>query len=146
MKSLYLLLNIAITGITIIIYAVCLSFLFNEGDYLPLTKALVIPLFGYIVCTVLRIVINAPRPYEKEEVDNLLNKKTTGKSFPSRHVFSIFIIAMTCFYYIPVFGIILYVLGVVLAILRVLSHVHYIRDVVCGAILAIAVGSLLYLI
>lgn len=146
MKSIYSLLNIAITGITVIIYVICISFLFRQGDYLPLTKAIVVPLFGYIVCTVLRAVINAPRPYEKDGVENLLNKKTTGKSFPSRHVFSIFVIAMTSFYYIPIFGIILFVLGVMLAALRVLSHVHYVRDVVCGAILAIAIGSLLYLI
>ena len=52
----------------------------------------------FVGLSVVRKIINAPRPYEKFDMPPVLEKDTKGKSFPSRHVFSVFIIAMTIFY------------------------------------------------
>ena len=48
-----------------------------------------------MVVSVSRKIINEPRPYEKYGVPPVLDKDTSGKSFPSRHVFSVFVIAVT---------------------------------------------------
>ena len=73
-----------------------------------------------------------------------IEKDTAGKSFPSRHVFSVFIIAATIFYVHPSAGILLGLLGVVLAVLRVIGGVHEPRDVIAGALAGILCGVLGY--
>lgn len=57
---------------------------------------------------------------------------------PSRHVFSITIIAMCWLYIYQPIGIVLLILTIILAAVRVIAGVHFIRDVIAG----IAVGIL----
>lgn len=142
MQKTFALLNISITAITAILYAICLGMLFTERDYIDLATCLVVPALGFILCSVLRIVINAKRPYEVYNIENFLGKKTKGKSFPSRHVFCIFVIATSVLFFYPIFAIILYLLGVILCFLRVYARVHFVRDVVWGALFGIGVGCL----
>ena len=66
------------------------------------------------------------------------------RALPSRHVFSVFIIAATIFYVHPSAGILLGLLGVVLAVLRVIGGVHEPRDVIAGALAGILCGVLGY--
>ena len=70
----------------------------------------------------------------------IIKRKGTGKSFPSRHTFSIFVIAVTVFYFWPVAGIITGIAGAVLATVRVLGGVHFVRDVIAGAAIGIGCG------
>ena len=102
------------------------------------------PLGSFVILSALRKGINAPRPYEVYETSPLIPKNTKGKSFPSRHVFSIFIIGMTFYYCCPApeLGIVILILGIFLAILRVVSGVHFIKDVVAGALLGILMAEL----
>lgn len=93
-----------------------------------------------MLLSVFRYVYCAPRPYEVFDLPPMLNKNTKGKSFPSRHVFSAFVIAFTVFWYYPVPGAILGVLGVIMATVRVLGGVHFIKDVVVGAVFGIISG------
>lgn len=104
--------------------------------------ALLAPVMGFALETALRAWLDAPRPYELLAIDPLVHKGTHGKSFPSRHVFSAFVIA-TCWlsYSVPV-GCALAAAGTVLAVARVLGGVHFPRDVVAGAVLGIVVGIL----
>ena len=76
----------------------------------------------------------------------MTDKKTKGKSMPSRHAFSIFIIAMTVFYYDYRLGIPMLICGVILAALRVVERVHFVRDVVVGAILGVGFGLIYYIL
>ena len=72
----------------------------------------------------------------------LIPKDTKGNSFPSRHVFSIYIIAMAAWYVCPPLGVILCVAGVFLAAARVIGRVHFVKDVVAGALIAVGCGIL----
>ena len=92
--------------------------------------------------TVLRKVINAPRPYEVFDASPVIPKDTRGNSFPSRHAFSIFVIAMTFCACCPLawVGPVMLVVGVLLAVIRVVSGVHFPRDVVVGALLGMLAG------
>jgi membrane-associated phospholipid phosphatase len=110
-------------------------------------EVFLVPAISFLVLSLGRHWINRKRPYEAFEVPPVIPKDTMGKSFPSRHVFSATIIAMTFLLMSPWpwAGILLLVVAVLEAVVRVLSGVHYISDVIAG----IAVGvlaSLLYLI
>ena len=94
----------------------------------------------FVLLSAVRHVLDLPRPFEVYGLEPLLPRETPGRSFPSRHVFSIFVIG-TCFCYLaPWLGGILLALGVILSALRVLSAVHFERDVLVGAAIGILSG------
>ncbi len=101
-----------------------------------------IPLGTLIFVTIIRAIINAQRPYEKYDYTPVVSKNTKGKSFPSRHTVCAFIIAMAFMYIQISLGIIMLVLATAIAVVRVLSGVHFIRDVVSGAAIGIIIGVL----
>lgn len=95
---------------------------------------------SFILLSIFRDVVNFPRPYEVLEIKPLIHKETKGHSFPSRHVFCIYIIAMTFLSVCLPVGIILLILGGILGAIRVLTGVHFLTDVVVGAIAGIVMG------
>ena len=95
---------------------------------------------SFAVVSLFRRIVNSPRPYEILDIKPLMIKRTKGKSFPSRHCFSIFVIAVCWLRFVPIVGILLLILGVLLALLRVVLGVHFPRDVVAGALIGILSG------
>ena len=85
-----------ITGITFLCYPLLLGYLFMAKDPF-LLAAVMVPAVSFVIVTLFRKMYNAKRPYEVYDFEPVIQKNTLGKSFPSRHVFSIFIIAMTFF-------------------------------------------------
>lgn len=132
-------LNQILTGLVFMVYPLYMVVLYGERDP-KLTRAILVPAISFALVTVFRRIVNAPRPYEKFGIPPVLEKDTRGKSFPSRHVFSVFVIAVTIFNSHPGPGIILCLIGVVMAIIRVLGGVHEPRDVIAGAIIGLAAG------
>ncbi len=87
----------------------------------------------FISVSLLRRLINAPRPYELYDFYIKPPKDKCGSSFPSRHAFSIFCIGVClCYVNLPL-GIVLLSLGVFLCVARVLLGIHFLRDVITGA-------------
>lgn len=95
---------------------------------------------SFLIVSFFRRIYNRPRPYEELDIIPLIQKDTKGKSFPSRHVFSVFVIAMCWFYYMPFVGIVLMISGCIMAYIRVIGGVHYPVDVIAGAIVGILSG------
>ena len=94
----------------------------------------------FVALSAVRHALDLPRPFEVYDLEPLLPRETPGRSFPSRHVFSIFVIG-TCFCYLePWIGGTLIGLGAVLGALRVVSAVHFERDVIVGAAVGILSG------
>ena len=112
-----------------------------ETDKFLLTSKLILtPFTSFILVSVIRKCIDAKRPYEKYNIKPLFVKDTKGESMPSRHVFSITIIAM-CWLYVSVpVGIIMLMLVAIMAASRVLAGVHFVRDVVAGFAVGIICG------
>ncbi len=135
--------NRILTSLVFFIYPLYLIVLFIEKD-VWLWRALIVPAVSFILLTIVRRMINAPRPYERFGIPPVIDKDTKGKSFPSRHVFSVFIIAMTIFYAHPGPGIILGGIGILLGITRVRAGVHEPRDVIAGGISGILCGVIGY--
>ena len=104
-----------------------------------------IPASGFVILSLLRKKINAPRPYEEWDIKPLLDRDSPGQSMPSRHVFSATIISMACLHASLSVGVILLVLSAFLGLVRVLGGVHYPKDVVVGYICGLAWGVLFFL-
>ena len=100
----------------------------------------------FVLVSVFRYFFDAPRPYVKYGYKPAVDKDKQGQSMPSRHVFSAFIIAMSFMWISPKFGIALIVVSVCIAIHRVVVGVHFIKDVVVGALVGIIAGLIYYLI
>lgn len=103
-------------------------------------ETLLIPAVGFALVSALRITVAEPRPYEACEIEQLITKETQGKSFPSRHVFSISIIGMCWLVQSVPVGILILAGGVLMAYARVMGGLHYPRDVVAGYALGVAFG------
>lgn len=133
------LLNKILTYITYCAYIFLVAYcmFFDRGDFI---RVLLVPAIGFAFVTVFRKFCNARRPYEALDIQPLLVRRKKGQSFPSRHTFSIFMIAMALGYvWMPV-GIVFLLLGVLLGSIRVIGGVHFPRDVIAGAVVGIAIG------
>ncbi len=109
-------------------------------------KATFVPLFVLVLVTVIRYIVNAKRPYEVYNFSPAVKKNTKGKSFPSRHTASAFIIALAFLYIDTSVGIVMLLLAAAIGITRVLSGAHFIRDVIGGAVISILIGSICFFI
>lgn len=117
----------------------------RAGAFDPLLwKAFLVPAVSFVAVSLFRKALNAPRPYEVFGLPPVINKSTKGKSFPSRHAFSIFVIGMAFLAACPLpwAGWLILALGICLATVRVLAGVHFPRDVVAGALIGIGCGVL----
>lgn len=133
--------NHLITYSVYTIYPLVLIFLIYNRDA-RFWRVLLAPAISYVLVSLFRNYVNAPRPYEVTDNIPIIKKDTKGNSFPSRHVFSVFVIASTLYFISEPLGIILMLAGCILAVLRVIGGVHFPRDVIAGAIIGILSGIL----
>lgn len=101
----------------------------------------------FILVTLLRKIVNAPRPYELYGFYEFAPKNKKGESFPSRHAFSAFSIGTAALWISLPVGIALLLLALALSLSRVLLGIHFIRDVLTGGVIGIAssvIGNLIF--
>ncbi len=103
-------------------------------------KAVLIPAAVFVVVTVIRKAIDAPRPYEALDIQPLIPKNKKGESFPSRHVASAFVLAEAFWYINPFLGLLVGIMALLIAVIRPLAGIHFPRDVAAGALLSLALG------
>ena len=115
-------------SVLMLLYAEYLAYKDSPLGALLLAVSLAVPFF---IVSALRIIINAPRPYELYGI----NKR--GQSFPSRHAFSAFAIGVCALPFSLVPAIILLVLSIGMCVARVLLGIHFVRDVAAGAAIGI---------
>ena len=138
--------NRFMTVVMPIVYLTLLTIIyFREGFGKQVLIYVFIPASGFVILSLLRKKINAPRPYEVWEIVPLLDRDSPGQSMPSRHVFSATIISMACLHASLSVGVILLVFSALLGLVRVLGGVHFPKDVVVGYICAIVWGVIFFL-
>ena len=138
--------NRFMTVVVPIVYLTLLTTIyFREGFGKQVLIYVFIPASGFVILSLLRKKINAPRPYEEWTIKPLLDRDSPGQSMPSRHVFSATIISMACFHASLSVGVILLVLSAFLGLVRVLGGVHYPKDVVVGYMCALVWGVIFFL-
>jgi membrane-associated phospholipid phosphatase len=139
--------NKFLTFTVFLLYPLLLVWLyFNATE--KLYRAIIVPLDSFLVVTLVRRIINRGRPYELYGIPSAIPKSTSGKSFPSRHVFSACVIATTFLYAgpNPFIGAALLAAGVMLGMIRILSGVHFASDVIVGAFAGIIAGFIGYVL
>ncbi|MDE7390527.1 MAG: phosphatase PAP2 family protein, partial [Lachnospiraceae bacterium] len=124
-------------------YPVLICYLILTGSA-KLLQCITVPLGVFVTVTLIRKFINAQRPYEKLNITPLMNKTTKGKSFPSRHTASGIVIAMAFLYVNPVIGAVYLAVALLISLSRVLSGVHFPRDVAASIVYAVAMSCLFF--
>ena len=138
--------NRFMTVIMPIVYLTLLTTIyFQEGLGKQIWIYVFVPASGFVILSLLRKKINAPRPYEVWEIIPLLDRDSPGQSMPSRHVFSATIISMACLHASLTMGMICLTLSAFLGLVRVSGGVHYPKDVVVGYICGLVWGVLFFL-
>ena len=94
----------------------------------------------FVAVSLLRRLLDLPRPYEIYTFYDTPPKERQGRSFPSRHVFSISLIGTVAVGAYPAVGAVLLILTLILAISRVLLGIHFLRDVIAGGLIGIFSG------
>ena len=115
-------------------------------DLPSLPKLVVVPLLGFLVVSGFRAAFDAPRPYELLDMDPLIKKATVGQSMPSRHLFSMAMIARCWLYWCAPVGVVLLLLCAVMGYIRVVGGVHFPRDVIAGALGGVILGLSFWII
>lgn len=133
------LVNLILTVTVYIAYPSLLLFVLI-ADIEKLLRCILVPAVMFVCVSVLRKIINRPRPYEKLEISPLIKKDKKGESMPSRHVFSVFMIATAFLYVLPALSIPLFIIGVLLSAVRIIGGVHYPSDILVGAAIGIISG------
>ena len=131
--------NNVLTGLIYLVYPAMLLVLFVRGDQ-RLLRCILVPGISFVILSAVRRRLGWKRPYEVYGGKPLIEKESKGDSFPSRHVFSVFMIGMTGFYLFPPLGAVIFLIGVIMAVIRVTGGVHFIRDVLAGAAAGIVCG------
>ena len=124
------------------IFAFAITVLLVFSEYEPAMKLALSAAVGFILVTLVRKLINAPRPYELLDFYNEPPKNKKGASFPSRHVYSAFCIATLMCAVSTLFAAVLFFFAVCISVLRVLLGIHFIRDVLCGALIGAIAGAI----
>ena len=97
-----------------------------------IARSILVPGITFWVGTALRARLDRPRPYDQPGFTPLVQKDTHGRSFPSRHALSAAVLAMVWLYFYPAVGWCMIVIALLIAVVRVLTGVHHIRDVAAG--------------
>jgi undecaprenyl-diphosphatase len=97
-------------------------------------------LFGILAFKLLKNLSRRPRPFELEPHcwANILPPDQF--SFPSGHTMTAFSIALVVSYFYPSIEVAMYFLAVSIAVSRVVLGMHFLSDVLAGAVLGSALG------
>ena len=126
-------------------YLYALAVLLWVGEYVSAIKLVAFTATPFIAVSLMRSFIDCKRPYEVfrcEALREMSEGRKRGHSFPSRHVFSAFLIGTLWLMYSPYIGVAVLLLGVILAIERTLLGIHFLKDVVVGALIGILSGAI----
>jgi len=121
-----------------IIFFGILIFLLIKLD-IRIIPAGAIPLFTFVTVTLLGRKLNFKRPFEELGFESV-TPHSKGHSCPSRHAASACIITMAALYINTAVGLLSLCFAVIVCISRVVTGVHYIRDVLCGIALSFTIG------
>lgn len=131
--------NNVLTALVYIAYPLLLLVLLFQ-NHARFLSVFLTPAISFVLVSFFRSRVNAPRPYEKLDIQPLIHKDTHGHSFPSRHVFSSAVISCAFLFVSPAFGAIFLIITALLAVIRVLGGVHFPRDVIAGFCIGLLSG------
>lgn len=117
-------------------YLAAAFFLFFTGN-IKIFRFTVVPAMLFLLVSVFRCIVSAKRPYELFNITPIIKKDKSGKSMPSRHTACAFAIAMAFMHLNVLIGVLMLILAAVVGVSRVLCGVHFVKDVIVGAVVAV---------
>ena len=136
-------------AILFLAYIFCLAVFVK--DYKEAVRLILTAGFPFLTVGFARRIIGAKRPYEvysfyeecpKRRFFGKVHKGEGGASFPSRHAYSAFVVASASFFVCVPAGVVIAFVAVLMCACRVLLGIHFIRDVLAGAIIGVMAGVL----
>lgn len=122
-------------GLLIIFY------LFRRRYQLALLMIIAIAI-NFLVVSVLKDLIGRERPYQVLDVRQLVGEED-NRSFPSNHVQLSVLLSTVVLFFDRRFGVVLFILSLVIAFGRIYLGVHYPSDVLGGAIIGFILAKLI---
>lgn len=122
-----------------------LIFTFLDKDNFFLTAFLTCGI-SFALLSLYRTRFNAKRPGEVYNIPSAIEKDKKGKSFPSRHSFSAAVISVCLFHISLPLGIVFLVVSLLIAVLRVVLGLHFVKDTAAGLLIGILCGVLALII
>lgn len=116
----------------------------DRTPFLLLFQAAFAVLFAWVVTLFLEYAINRKRPFVDKKIKALGNHFVPTPSFPSGHATISFALATSVTLTFPCIGWIMFIPAVFVAFGRVYVGVHYLSDVVVGALLGAGVSLALF--
>ena len=145
LKKLLIIASMTVTVLSVVAFVLVIYTAYVKDVVLSI-KLLAMSAIPFVAVSLLRHLVDTKRPYEVYDFYKTPPKNKRGRSFPSRHVFSSFLIATLLFTVSAHFAIPFYILGLILALCRVLLGIHFIRDVVAGGAIGIISGVIALLL
>ena len=129
--------------------AYCVALLFGlqlilhltAGEYITCAVAAGAAALGFITVTVTRKIINAKRPYEIYSFYTEPPRKKRGEAHPSRHAYSAAVITVLSWAVSPFLSLGVGLLALIISVTRVVTGVHFLRDVLAGLLLGVIFGG-----
>ena len=112
---------------------------FLNKDNFFLTAILVCG-WSFVLLSLYRKKHNAKRPREVYNIPSAIEKGKEGKSFPSRHSFSAAIISVCLFHLSVPLGLAFLLVTLIIATLRVVLGLHFVKDVAVGTLIGVLCG------
>lgn len=94
-----------------------------------------------IISSVMKLLINRPRPFEAIQIDSWIN--TSLSSFPSGHSMIMFSILPFLVKNYNSYKTYFWIIAILVALSRIILNVHYLSDVIAGAFIGYIIGSIL---
>lgn len=129
----------------IIIYIVGIIALLIKGGGEGMAKMIAVPFFTLVFNTMLRKILNRPRPFVRDDVKMLVEHEESG-SFPSNHACSSMIISLSYVLVCPALVPVFMIFALFTGFSRIMTGVHYPLDVLCGWLISLVSGVIFFLI
>ncbi len=137
------LMRIASLLLTVLVFiafpAMLIAFIVKKLYLIALSLTLVCAV-PFVLISVVRRLLNRPRPFESQGFTPILKREKGGCSFPSRHAFSASLIATVWLSVGTPIAILLYVCTLGISAIRYLSGVHYLSDLIAGIAIGVISG------
>lgn len=126
----------------IIIYIMGIIAMLIKGSE-GIAKIIAVPFFTLLLNTTLRKLLNKERPFNRDDVTQLVNHKNSG-SFPSNHACSSMIISLSYILVCPILVPFFMVFAFFTGLSRVAAGVHYPLDVTAGWTISLVSGIIFF--
>ena len=128
-----------------LLYVVAIFFLVllfvSKTRLMTISVGVSVLLSRFIITEPIKRIFHTARPYvDMDNVKKIVEENADYYSFPSGHTAIFFAIAMTVFYFNKKWGIVAFVIAILVGISRIYVGVHWPLDVVAGALIGILSG------